>query len=104
MGSGSCWPGRTPTYSLGSLTINLAFQEIAFSGRSNVGKSSMINALTRSQEKKKLALVSKVIPLSDPPSLPSSLYVFLTFLPSPSVPFFTCPSLWPSMSVDLRVH
>mmetsp|Transcript_2785 Transcript_2785/g.6251 ORF Transcript_2785/g.6251 Transcript_2785/m.6251 type:complete len:218 (+) Transcript_2785:32-685(+) len=33
--------------------------EVALSGRSNVGKSSLINALTRSEGKKKLALVAK---------------------------------------------
>mmetsp|Transcript_18582 Transcript_18582/g.46880 ORF Transcript_18582/g.46880 Transcript_18582/m.46880 type:complete len:219 (-) Transcript_18582:107-763(-) len=38
---------------------NHRMPEIAFSGRSNVGKSSLINAMTRSQGKKKLALVAK---------------------------------------------
>eukprot|EP00284_Hemiselmis_tepida_P004104 CAMPEP_0174950440 /NCGR_PEP_ID=MMETSP1355-20121228/94125_1 /TAXON_ID=464990 /ORGANISM="Hemiselmis tepida, Strain CCMP443" /LENGTH=204 /DNA_ID=CAMNT_0016198049 /DNA_START=147 /DNA_END=757 /DNA_ORIENTATION=- len=38
---------------------NHRLPEVAFSGRSNVGKSSLINALTRSEGKKKLALVAK---------------------------------------------
>ena len=104
MGNLKKWRIREPVYVLCLISDKFLFQQVAFIGRTSVGKSSLINALlnqkklvrTSKRPVRKMALevIYHIIPVFSTPKSSHLLVILLIFLIGFGTVFCTAVRFW----------